>query len=162
ALCLSLLSQSALSQVPRSTDPSLARTTRPTHAARAPLSTDLHAAVRTALSLPGASQAALRAAPQICRFVVAQTDARSALPGCTTRHPGRAAHLVPVRALSVIFRAKMREGLRRAGLLDQVPSRVWRSAWVVHCQPAGSGRKVLEYLARYVFRVAITNSRLEA
>src|SRR5208283_1234785 len=86
ALCLSLLSQSALSQVPRSTDPSLARTTRPTHAARAPLSTDLHAAVRTALSLPGASQAALRAAPQICRFVVAQTDARSALPGCTTRH----------------------------------------------------------------------------
>jgi len=76
--------------------------------------------------------------------------------------PKNPAFLVPVRALSVIFRAKMREGLRRAGLLDQVPSRVWRSAWVVHCQPAGSGRKVLEYLARYVFRVAITNSRLEA
>jgi len=32
---------------------------------------------------------------------------------------------------------------------------------VVHCQPAGSGAKVLDYLGRYVFRVAITNSRLE-
>lgn len=72
------------------------------------------------------------------------------------------AFLVPVRALSVIFRAKMREALRRAKLLDQVPGEVWRQAWVVHCQPAGRGQKVLDYLARYVFRIAISNSRLEA
>jgi hypothetical protein len=31
----------------------------------------------------------------------------------------------------------------------------------VHCQPAGSGRKVLDYLGRYVFQIALTNSRLE-
>ncbi len=72
------------------------------------------------------------------------------------------AFLVPVRALSVIFRAKLREALRRAQLLDQVPSEVWRQAWVVHCQPAGRGHKVLDYLARYVFRIAISNSRIEA
>jgi hypothetical protein len=69
--------------------------------------------------------------------------------------------LVPVRALSVIVRAKVCAGLRRAGLLDHVPSRVWTTPWVVHAQPAGQGQRVLEYLGRYVFRIAITNSRLE-
>ena len=32
---------------------------------------------------------------------------------------------------------------------------------MVHCQSAGQGRQVLNYLARYIFRVAISNSRLE-
>jgi hypothetical protein len=71
------------------------------------------------------------------------------------------AFLVPVRALSVIFRAKMRDALKTLGLYDQVPVRVWSKPWVVHSQHAGSGTKVLEYLARYVFRVAIANSRIE-
>ncbi|MBL9205845.1 MAG: IS91 family transposase [Opitutaceae bacterium] len=75
-----------------------------------------------------------------------------------TRNP---AFLIPVRALSVIFRAKLRDALQSAELLDQVPPRAWRQPWVVHCQHAGSGTKVLGYLARYVFRVAITNSRIE-
>jgi putative transposase len=69
--------------------------------------------------------------------------------------------LVPVRALSVIFRAKLRERLKRAGLLEQVPAKVWKQKWVVHAQHAGSGQKVLDYLGRYVFRIAISNSRLE-
>jgi hypothetical protein len=75
------------------------------------------------------------------------------------KHP---AFLVPVRALSVIFRAKMRDALKTLGLYDQVCAQVWRKPWVVHSQHAGSGTKVLEYLARYVFRVAITNSRIES
>lgn len=69
--------------------------------------------------------------------------------------------LLPVRALSVIFRAKLRTGVKAAGLLNLVPSRVWTQPWVVHAQPAGSGQKVLDYLARYVFRIAISHSRLE-
>jgi len=32
---------------------------------------------------------------------------------------------------------------------------------VVHCQHAGRGQKVLAYLGRYLFRVALSNSRLE-
>lgn len=70
--------------------------------------------------------------------------------------------LVPVRALSVIFRAKMRDGLQAAGLLAQVPDAVWKKPWVVHAQHAGCGQKVLDYLGRYVFRIAISQSRLEA
>lgn len=42
-----------------------------------------------------------------------------------------------------------------------MPTRVWTTPWVVHAQPAGHGQRVLEYLGRYVFRIAITNSRLE-
>ena len=68
---------------------------------------------------------------------------------------------MPVRALSVIFRAKLGIALKKAGLLEQVPSLVWKKDWVVHAQPAGQGLKVLEYLGRYVFRIAITNSRIE-
>jgi len=71
--------------------------------------------------------------------------------------------LVPVYALSQIFRAKLRDGLKAKGLLAAVPPRVWKHSkkWVVHAKPAGRGEKVLEYLARYVFRIAISNSRLE-
>jgi hypothetical protein len=74
------------------------------------------------------------------------------------RHP---AFLVPGFALSKIFRGKFRAGLRKLGLLGQVPSALWQQNWVVHCQHAGRGQKVLDYLARYVFRIAITHSRIE-
>ena len=70
--------------------------------------------------------------------------------------------LVPVRALSVIFRAKVRDRLKAAGLLQQVAPKVWEQEWVVHAQHAGSGQKVLDYLGRYVFHIAISNSRLES
>jgi hypothetical protein len=72
------------------------------------------------------------------------------------------AFLVPVRALSVIFRAKMCAALNKARLLQHVPSAVWKKSWVVHSKHAGAGHKVLEYLGRYVFRIAITNSRIES
>jgi len=70
--------------------------------------------------------------------------------------------LVPVRALSVIFRAKMRRALKMAGVLHRVPPKTWTQPWVVHAQHAGSAQKVLDYLGRYVFRIAISHSRLEA
>lgn len=76
----------------------------------------------------------------------------------SARHP---AFLVPGFALSKIFRGKFRAGLKKLGLLGQIPSAVWQQNWVVHCQHAGQGQKVLDYLARYVFRIAITHSRLE-
>ena len=70
--------------------------------------------------------------------------------------------LVPDPALSVIFRAKFCAGLKKAGLLRFVPAAVWNIRWVVHSQHAGRGDKVLDYLSRYVFRIAIANSRLES
>ena len=75
--------------------------------------------------------------------------------------PTHPAYLLPVRALSVIVRAKLCTALKKAGLLEHVPAHVWKKDWVVHSQPAGRGVKVLEYLARYVFRIAISNGRIE-
>ncbi len=68
--------------------------------------------------------------------------------------------LVPGYALSPIFRAKVKTGLKKLGLLD-VQCLCWEQKWNVHCRHAGSGEKVLDYLARYVFRIGISNSRLE-
>ncbi len=38
---------------------------------------------------------------------------------------------------------------------------MWREEWVVDCQPVGNGETALKYLAPYVFRVAISNNRIE-
>ena len=68
--------------------------------------------------------------------------------------------LVPVKALSLIFRARFREQLAQTDLFPQVPTPVWRRSWVVHSQPIGNGLTAFQYLAPYIFRVAISNSRL--
>ena len=73
-----------------------------------------------------------------------------------TRHD----FLVPVKALSVIFRAKFRDALKKTDLFEQVPAQVWRKDWVVHCKAVGNGLAALKYLAPYIFRVAISNNRI--
>src|SRR5713101_4562806 len=62
--------------------------------------------------------------------------------------------LVPVKALSPIFRAKFREALKQTELFTQVPPRTWRKDWVVHSEALGSGQQAFQYLAPYIFRVA--------
>ncbi len=74
--------------------------------------------------------------------------------------PARQDFLLPVKALSKIFRGKFRQALQKTALFMQVPARVWQQEWVVHCKPVGNGRAALKYLAPYVFRVAISNRRL--
>jgi len=76
--------------------------------------------------------------------------------------PSRKNFLLPVKALSRIVRAKFRDALRKAdaGCFGDVPAAVWRQDWVVHCQPVGRGWRALKYLAPYIFRVAISNSRI--
>lgn len=68
--------------------------------------------------------------------------------------------LVPVKALSAIFRAKFRDALRQTDLFDLVPTEVWQHDWIVHCKPVGDGAAALKYLAPYIFRVAISNNRI--
>jgi hypothetical protein len=70
--------------------------------------------------------------------------------------------LLPVKALSPIFRAKFRDQLRKTALFAQVPARVWQKDWVVHSEPVGSGQQAFQYLAPYIFRVAISNNRLRS
>jgi hypothetical protein len=78
------------------------------------------------------------------------------------RKPAHPRFLVPGYALSKIFRAKVRDALDRAGLLDQVDPAVFRKPWNVHLEHAGDGVHAAEYLSRYAHRVAITNDRIEA
>jgi hypothetical protein len=72
----------------------------------------------------------------------------------------RNAFLVHVKPLAILFRAKFRDELKKTGLFEQVPAQVWGQAWVVHCQPVGSGEATLKYLAPYIFRVALSNRRI--
>ena len=76
--------------------------------------------------------------------------------------PSRKDFLVPVKALSRIFRAKFRDQLKKTQLFAQVEPRVWRKDWVVHCEPVGSGAQAFQYLAPYIFRVAISNNRIRS
>ena len=67
---------------------------------------------------------------------------------------------LPVKALSIIYRAKLRDALTDAQLTEGVAQTVWTSDWVVHCQPVGDGSTAFRYLAPYIFRVAISNRRI--
>ena len=76
-------------------------------------------------------------------------------------YPARRAFLVPPKALAKLVRGKLKAllGQRRPDLV--LPTSVWHKPWIVHITSWGAGEPaVLDYLARYVFRVAITNARL--
>ena len=70
-------------------------------------------------------------------------------------------YLVPVNALGLIFRGMFLEMLHKALPQQGFPNSVWSKPWVVYCKPTVPGtERVLQYLARYVHRVAFANSRL--
>jgi hypothetical protein len=88
----------------------------------------------------------------------------------------RPGFFLPVRVLSQLFRGKFLAGLRQAHAAGRLRlpealrnAEAWsallaelvRQKWVVHSQPPCAGAEVvLKYLARYVYRVALSNSRL--
>jgi hypothetical protein len=74
--------------------------------------------------------------------------------------PSGAQFYLPVRPLSILYRAKFKDAMRRAGLLDRIDPDVWKEPWIVHSKAVGDGRASLKYLAPYVFRVAISDSRI--
>jgi hypothetical protein len=76
-------------------------------------------------------------------------------------HPARGAFLVPHKALAKLVRGKLKAALanKRPDLV--APRAAWTKPWVVHIAHWGEGAEaVLRYLARYVFRTAITNTRI--
>jgi hypothetical protein len=77
-----------------------------------------------------------------------------------TWHPSRIDFLMPLRAMSKIFKAKFRDEMKKAGLFDLIDKSVWQVDWNVNCQAIGDTQRSLKYLAPYVFRVAISNSRI--
>ena len=81
-------------------------------------------------------------------------------PDHSTWLPAREDFLLPVKPLSLIFRATFRDQLKKTPLYDSVPKETWKKDWVVHSEPVGSGIETMKYLAPYIFRVAISNNRL--
>jgi hypothetical protein len=96
-----------------------------------------------------------------------------------TWNPTKATYLFPVKALSTVFRAKFRDGLKRlyaeqalrlteATLDLEAPrafkrfvKRLCQKKWVVYAKPPfGGPEQTLSYLGRYTHRVAISNHRL--
>ena len=84
-------------------------------------------------------------------------------------------YLFPVKALSVVYRAKYMHHLRKriaafnlntgGGLLLSKPIKdaCFKQQWVVHAKKPFSGvNSVVEYLGRYTHKVAISNQRITA
>jgi hypothetical protein len=81
----------------------------------------------------------------------------------TTWHEAPNDFLVPVRRLSPVIARRFAEALqnRHPDLFKQIPAKAWNREWCSYSKPYGTGKDaVLRYLARYVFRIAITNHRL--
>jgi len=72
-------------------------------------------------------------------------------------------YLVPVKALSKLIRRKFKARLKKKhkDLYHRVNPMTWSKNWVANSLHYGQGEHfVLNYLARYVFRIAITNNRI--
>jgi len=77
-----------------------------------------------------------------------------------TWHPSPVSFFAPVRVMSKIFRAKLRDELKGLDVLHYVDPDVWNQDFVVNCQAVGNCQESIRYLAPYVFKVAIANSRI--
>ena len=72
--------------------------------------------------------------------------------------------LVPIGILSDIFRARFMKLARKVlppEIKNEIPQSIWKKRWVVYPKPfIKGGKKILEYLARYIFKIAISNNRI--
>ena len=75
-------------------------------------------------------------------------------------HPSRADFFLPVKALSKIIKAKFQDEMKKNGVFDNIPQKAWKKDWNIHSKAAGNGENVIAYLSRYVFKVAISDSRI--
>ncbi len=74
--------------------------------------------------------------------------------------PSSPGFYVPVKALSRIFKAKFKEEMEKANLLDSIDPLVWRMDWNVNSQAIGESKACLTYLTPYIFKVAIGESKI--
>ncbi len=96
--------------------------------------------------------------PHIHYIVTGGGLARGKVLWCNSKHK----FLFPVKAVSAVFKSKFRDGLKKLNpqIYSQIPPDTWTRKWVVNCIHVGSGLSAMKYLAQYVFRVAISNSRI--
>ena len=100
--------------------------------------------------------AALDAKRKLWRTKVRRTRSRrkaaDGTAGTPGTEPGGGGYLFNHKALAKVFRAKVLDAIRAAGLVlpDKLPE-----TWVVDCRCVGDGRKALLYLGRYLYRGVI-------
>ncbi len=94
-------------------------------------------------------------------------------------NPASNKYLFPVDCLATVFRAKFLTALKKAykkgefefhgqakafespAAFQRLIDKLYKKGWIVYSKPPFSGpEKVLDYLARYVHRVAISNNRI--
>jgi hypothetical protein len=115
------------------------------------------AATKAALSSPTRHNPAPRINPHVHCLITGGGVSPDGRSWC----PARRAFLVPPKALAKLVRGKLQALLRQRRPDLVLPPSVWRKPWIVHITSWDAGEPaVLDYLARYVFRVAITNARL--
>ena len=76
--------------------------------------------------------------------------------------PSRQDLFVHTKPLELVSKAKFRDAMKKAHLFDQIDPCLWKQPWVVDTQAVGKGQNSLRYLARYVFRIAISNNRIKS
>lgn len=75
-------------------------------------------------------------------------------------HPSGLAFFAPVKAMSKVFKAKLKACFKANGLYSGIDPKVWKLGFNVDCRPMTESHHSVRYLAPYVFKVAITNTRI--
>ena len=75
-------------------------------------------------------------------------------------HPSRIDFYLPVKAMSIVFKAKFKDHMKKNNLFTQIPSKAWERSFNVNCQAVGSSERSIKYLAPYVFKIAISDYRI--
>jgi len=66
--------------------------------------------------------------------------------------------LVHTKPLASLYRGKLCAGLKENNI--QFPPIIWSKNWVVDIQAVGNGKSSLKYLAKYIYRTAISNNNM--
>lgn len=82
--------------------------------------------------------------------------------GLRWKRPTSAKAFLPENVLSARFRSRLKQRLQseHPELFAQIPPQVWNQKWVVDVQAVGRGEGALKYLSAYIYKTAITSTRI--
>lgn len=75
-------------------------------------------------------------------------------------YPKKREFFIPAKPLSILLRGKMRAAVIEMKYADEVPPPAWDKHWVTDCSEVGNGMSSFKYLAPYMQRGFISNSRI--
>lgn len=69
--------------------------------------------------------------------------------------------IVHSKPLAAYFKKTFKTLLKNTKYQYELPASVWAKDWIVDCERAGTGQEVIKYLAPYVHKVALTDSKIK-